>query len=386
MVDETQDNDQLEGDRGIPSVSRDRQGNASFGLAMVIFLIVGALVIGVFWPESEPTEEEADLTAKVEEEFDRTNIPRMEIPDLPRELPPQREPTATEGPATVVATAAPQMSPKELARLKAEQDLRERRKRSPLVVYDVLKDRAELQDAGVAGNSVDVAAERAALLQNIQDATAAVGRQGSTDLDSLGDRLQTTEVPSVRATFLHERQYTIAQGKMINAVLETAISSDLPGMVRAVVSEPVYSEDGRTLLIEQGSRLVGEYRAGLTRGQGRIFVIWNRVLTPWGVDVQIGSPGTDSLGRSGLTGWIDSHFLERFGASILLSVIGAAAAQQNDNQFNVELGQGFNESAEIALENSINIRPTLYKNQGDRISVFVARDVNFRDAVELRQQ
>ena len=173
---------------------------------------------------------------------------------------------------------------------------------------------------------------------------------------------------------------------MIGAVLETAIQSDLPGMVRAIVSEPVYSEDGRTLLIEKGSRIVGEYRAGLVQGQGRIFVIWNRVITPNGIDIQITSPGTGPLGRAGHTGWIDSHFLERFGASILLSVVGAVAAQSNDDQFNVELGEGFNDSAEIALENSINIRPTLHKNQGDRIKIFVARDLNFKPVLALRSQ
>ncbi|MEM9659788.1 MAG: type IV secretion system protein VirB10 [Planctomycetota bacterium] len=286
------------------------------------------------------------------------------------------------------------MSPEELRALQEEADLRERRKRSPLVIFDALPDNPgsgsqPVARQGFAGGAPNGAASRQqALLEAIQNANGpgGIANTGARNLDTLDGRLEESPAPRVTATYLRDREYTIAQGKMIGGVIENAISSDLPGMVRAVVSETVYSEDGRNVLIEKGSRIVGEYRAGLQQGQARIFVIWNRVITPNGIDIQITSPGTDALGRSGLTGWIDSHFMERFGASIMLSIVGAAAAQQNDNQFNVELGQGFNESAEIALENSINIRPTLYKNQGDRIKIFIARDLNFRPVFHLRSQ
>lgn len=380
MADENNTDDILSDERGIPSVSRENNGGPGFGVVMVIFAVLGSLVLWMFWPETEEAQETL-LPAQVEEEFDRERIPSFQIPDLPDEPLPLPEPTRS----VAIGDAAPQpmrqMSPEELARLKAEQDLRERRKRSPLVVYDSLQNRTELAKRKAAdGISED-------LLSQIAAANAS-GGDGSlrTDKDALASQLVNREVPRVTASYLADREYIIAQGKIIGGVIETAIQSDLPGMVRAIVSETVYSEDGRNVLIEKGSRLIGEYRAGLVQGQGRIFVIWNRVITPYGVDVQITSPGTGPLGRAGHGGWIDSHFLERFGASILLSVVGAAAAQSNDDQFNVELGEGFNDSAEIALENSINIRPTLHKNQGDRIKIFVARDLNFKPVLALRSQ
>ena len=382
MSEDIVNDDPLDGDRGIPSVSKEGNGNGpGFSVVMSIFAIVGALVLWMFWPESSDEQEEL-LPAQVEEEFDRERIAALQIPDLPQELPllpvtAGNTRTVTIGQAT---PPPPDLSPEELARLKAEADLRERRKRSPLVIYDSLQDRREL----VTGEGSATQPNQNALLASL--AGSGSGSELPPNLDTLGGRLQNNEVPRVSASYLADREFIIAQGKMIGGIIETAISSDLPGMVRAIVSESVYSEDGRNLLIEKGSRLIGEYRAGLVQGQGRIFVIWNRVITPWGIDIQIASPGTGSLGLSGHGGWIDSHFRERFGASILLSLIGAATAQSNNNQFAVESGENFNESAAIALENSINIRPTLHKNQGDRIKIFVARDLNFKPVLALRSQ
>ena len=118
----------------------------------------------------------------------------------------------------------------------------------------------------------------------------------------------------------------VAQGTMIKGVLETAIQSDLPGQVRAVVSEDVWSFDGRRVLIPSGTRLIGEYRSGLSRGQTRILIVWTRMLRSDGVSAMLGSYGTDSLGRSGLSGYVDNHYLERFGSAILLSIVGGASS------------------------------------------------------------
>ncbi|MBL7660320.1 TrbI/VirB10 family protein, partial [Escherichia coli] len=87
----------------------------------------------------------------------------------------------------------------------------------------------------------------------------------------------------------------VAQGTMIRGFLETAINTDLPGMVRAIVREDVRSLDGGRILIPKGSRLVGEYKSGLARGQKRIFIVWSRVIRSDGVSVEIASPGADRL-------------------------------------------------------------------------------------------
>lgn len=189
---------------------------------------------------------------------------------------------------------------------------------------------------------------------------------------------------TVQATQLRNLSTLIAQGELISGVLETAIQSDLPGMLRAITSENVYSFDGSNLLIPKGTRLVGEYRSRIKQGQSRVFVIWTRLIRPDGVSINIGSIGTDSLGRSGLAGDVDTHFMERFGSSILLSLIDSAlgalvdtVSDNDSSSISLDGGNDFSRSAEIALENSIGIQPTIHIDQGSRIKIFVGQDLDF---------
>ena len=117
----------------------------------------------------------------------------------------------------------------------------------------------------------------------------------------------------------------IAQGTMIRGTLETAINSDLAGMAKAIVRDDVYSFDGRRILIPAGSSLIGDYKADIQQGQERVFVVWTRMIRGDGVSVQLGSFGTDRLGRSGMTGKVDRKYWERFGPPALLTMIGGAA-------------------------------------------------------------
>ena len=132
---------------------------------------------------------------------------------------------------------------------------------------------------------------------------------------AIGDR-------SAKARQIDRIDAMIPEGTLIPGILETAINSDLPGQIRAITSQDVYSFDGRRILIPTGTRLIGEYQSEVTRGQKRIFVIWTRLLRDDGVTVRLNSIGTDSLGRSGLTGLVDNKWRERFGSAILLSIVG----------------------------------------------------------------
>ncbi|WP_320188479.1 type IV secretion system protein VirB10 (plasmid) [Agrobacterium rosae] len=217
----------------------------------------------------------------------------------------------------------------------------------------------------------------------------------------------------------------VAQGTMIRGFLETAINTDLPGMVRAVVREDVRSLDGSRTLIPKGSRLVGEYKSGLARGQKRVYVVWSRVIRSDGLSVDINSPGTDRLGRAGITGEIDTHFWERFGSALMLSVIGGAAEYVSSlgetatgsarsisttdpitgitTTITTEPDRSSAEARSIAAEKSssilqdianeefkqnANIPPTIYVAQGEPVIVFVRRDLDFSDfyADPVRQE
>jgi type IV secretion system protein VirB10 len=178
----------------------------------------------------------------------------------------------------------------------------------------------------------------------------------------------------------------------LDCILQTALSSEVPGMTSCVLARNVYSTNGKVLLLERGSRLVGQYQAAqLRHGQSRIFVLWTRAETPDGVIVNLDSPNTDALGRSGLDGKVDNHFWARFGSALLVSVIDdlASSAVQNSSGLNnnsltfTNTANSANDAAAIIVENTVNIPPTLTKAQGAHINIFVARDLYFGDVYGL---
>jgi type IV secretion system protein VirB10 len=189
------------------------------------------------------------------------------------------------------------------------------------------------------------------------------------------------QTETAHATRLTDLKHTIPQGTMIAAVLETAINTDLPGGVRAVVARDVTGFDGSLVLIPRGSKLIGQYRSGMAYGQSRAFVVWSRILTPDGVSVDVGSPATDQLGRGGLAGSVNTHFFERFGSSLLLSVISAGTAAAT-------LAAGANTAVYIgsplqagslaaAAPQTGNIPVTIKVAQGAPVQVFLTRDLDF---------
>jgi type IV secretion system protein VirB10 len=187
---------------------------------------------------------------------------------------------------------------------------------------------------------------------------------------------------TARATQMRDLGRIVPQGFVIPAVLETAIDSDLPGSVRAVVSRDVRGFDGAQVLIPRGSKLIGQYRSAAAIGQTRAFVVWSRIITPTGVSIDVGSPATDQLGRGGLAGKADTHFFERFGSAILLSVVSAgvnAAGASNGNSTALVIGSTgqANQVASIALQKDIDIPTTIRVPQGAPVQVSVARDLDF---------
>jgi len=174
---------------------------------------------------------------------------------------------------------------------------------------------------------------------------------------------------------------TITQGTMIPAVLETAINTDVPGYVRAVVSQDVRSFDGARILVPRSSRLIGQYQSGLQAGQKRAYVIWTRLIRPDGVSVALASPGTGFDGSGGLPGKVDTHFFQRFGSAMLLSVIGGLSTIGTGGA-SVVLGGGQNAAA-TALQQNGQIAPTVRVRMGEPIRVFTARDLDFSQAPKV---
>lgn len=265
----------------------------------------------------------------------------------------------------------------------AEDPLLDAARRAPVIAFGAQR--------GTAGRRQGTEAQADAGSTYVPLNGAASGFNGqSENEDQRFARMMTpTRLEGSRAGTLGNRDFIVAMGTSIPCILETALSSDQPGFTSCVINRDVLSDNGRVVLMEKGTQIVGEYRGGLRRGQARLFVLWNRAKTPKGVIITLASPATDALGRAGMDGYVDTHWWERFGSALLLSIVSDAAQlaqtqlQQNDIQVQNTTNAG-QQAAAIAVEQSINIPPTLLKHQGELVSIFVARDLDFASVYSLR--
>ena len=206
----------------------------------------------------------------------------------------------------------------------------------------------------------------------------------------------------VAATYIRDRSHSIAQGKLLTAVLETAINTEIPGSVRGVVSRDVYGEAGNEVLIPRGSRLFGSYSSKVTQGQGRVEISWSRLIRPDGVDLSISFNASDQFGRSGIPGEVDSKYGSIIASSMLTSILavgGVAAAQKlltnnastttttnptqgtttttgsATNQAIYDVSKTIIDTVGQVIGNTINVSPVIRVPQGTRITVIVNSDI-----------
>jgi type IV secretion system protein VirB10 len=206
-----------------------------------------------------------------------------------------------------------------------------------------------------------------------------------------GDELQSLLRPSVlsatRAQILPTQRLLLPKGTFIDCTLETAIDSTLPGMTTCVTATDTFGADGTVVLLERGTKLIGQTRGEVRQGDARVFVVWMEARTPSGVVIRLDSPGTDALGRSGLAGTVNRHFWQRFGAAALVSTIDGVVqseVQSSSRGGTVVLDPTASEDVLTdILRGTVNIPPTIRVRNGARIQVLVARDVDFRPVYEL---
>lgn len=362
MSTEKIENDTITGERGAIGQTEGAKGpNLAKRGAVVAAVVVGAAVMA--WSTLSSDEGEENTAS-------RKAVVRQNNVFEPAPLP-KPEPL----PVTPQAVALPTpVSPSIIS--KAEEN-----KEDPLL--DAARRAPVLAFSGSSTGSGSGAASRG------KDPYVTLPSEPDPEATRFNNMMKPTLLEGAKAGHLGNRNYIIAMGTSIPCVLETALSSDQPGFTSCVVNRDIMSDNGRVVLMEKGTQIVGEYRGGLKRGQSRLFVLWNRAKTPKGVIITLASPATDAIGRAGFDGYVDTHFMERFGAAMLLSVVGdlTSYASQKLGDSNVDTEDTTNsgkQAAAIAVEQSINIPPTLIKHQGSLVNIFVARDLDFSEIYQLK--
>jgi type IV secretion system protein VirB10 len=409
---EVVDSAHVQGERGPPVVSQapSMQSLVSNGLAMGLMLTVGAILLA--WYYLHVAGRQSQVRRTVQSAIRNRTETEMALPALGPIAAPQlvaassvaavEDRPSSEGsrPApntTLPLSPAPYVgydatSPKSVAsvprsalarRLSGAAFVREG---SQVGIGPGAADVGAIGEERVAGTtSVAVAASTAPVA--VLAPSAARSSPGDSGLATL---LHGDLSGAVVARTLPAQRLLLPKGAFIDCTLETAIDSTLPGMTTCVTATDTFGIDGKVVLLERGTKLVGETRGQVQQGSARVFVLWTEARTPTGVIVPLDSPGADELGRSGLPGSVERHFWERFGAALVISTIDGAvqAGVQASSR-----GSGtiiYNPSATQdvmteSLKSTVNIPPTVIKRNGDRIQVLVARDIDFTNVYELRR-
>jgi type IV secretion system protein VirB10 len=145
---------------------------------------------------------------------------------------------------------------------------------------------------------------------------------------------KTAEILEQEATFVKrgDMNLVLGRGKILDAVIETAVDSDFGGEVRAIITRDIYSEWGKNILIPKGSKVFGEYNVGIEGMYGRISINWVRIDLTNGYTMNLGSaPSVDNLGRGGVQGRVDNKFFERFSNAVFNSVLNVRLAKLVDS-------------------------------------------------------
>lgn len=361
---------------------RDRKVDAKMLLFVGAALLL--LILLLFFMYKRATGGE-DTRAKADDQE------KVAVPDLPEVIntPPPLPPPAQEPTPPIGLAQEPQLPPASYSQQPGSEgppqptgpSLMERR---------IIGAGGDGSGGGGGGGSAKDAAISAALDQQMarqQQALQAAGLGGGPPAQK-----ESLISKAANAQTLRNPDTLLVRGTFIRCVLETRIITDIPGFTSCIVTEPVYSINGRKLLLPKGSKVLGAYD---TDANGpRVAVIWDRIITPNGFNVTMKSPGVDGLGSAGHPGKYDAHWPSRIASALMISLVADAfkyaAAEHGPTQNEVSTSGVIVQSpyesvtartmerlANQALTKSMNRPATVTINQGTIINVYVAQDVDF---------
>ena len=234
----------------------------------------------------------------------------------------------------------------------------------------------------------------------------ALGSNNSSSVQSLLSGTDSSAAARVKGVNIIEarrlaadKDYVVVRGTNINCVMDSRLISDVSGQTSCTLNTNVYSMNGAYRLIPKGSRLSGTYRGG-TGDNDRLAVIWDRILTPGGIDVGISDPGTDVMGGTGVPGEFDGHWFKKLSTAVMVSLagdifkLGAVKYGPTISTTTVDTATGLKTEVKTPFESvtvdTLSTIPgqitaktlatpgTVTVMQGQLINVTTTRDIDFR--------
>ncbi|KGD42893.1 traF protein [Burkholderia pseudomallei] len=370
-----------DGRQQLPSAAR----KAPPGLVpfLVIVVLIGAALIGfLIWKAVQPSAPASADTVKKQDQTFTGSLPNRVFGTAPT------NPAASAASATTAASAPTPPT---------DANQNQQQRPSPEEVANARRLGQQLTAGGTQQSSDSQGSADAQAAAPASPTPPGITRVSASS-DAFDRQTTSTRPQAAKATMLAHPSLTVPSGQMIPCGTRTELDTTVPGQVSCRVSRDVYSADGKVKLIDKGAHVDGEIATAMKQGQNRVFVLWTRLRNPDNAIVQIDSSGTNSLGSAGIPGQVNTHFWERFGPAVLISLFSdtsqaglqyaANRASNNGSGNNTYLNldntsNTSNQLATEALRATIDIPPTLYDQQGDAVNIYVRRDLDFSDVYTL---
>ncbi len=289
-------------------------------------------------------------------------------------------------------------APRDLPELPPERPVAQAPPVQELPPLPVIDDNPHASNGMGMGMGPERRPEMTLLERRMLDANGEAGEAGASPAPAglmAGARAPGTNGPAdgpTSAQPLYKPNTLLLRGTYIRCILQARVISDFPGYTSCIVTEPVYSVDGKRLLLPRGSKVQGSYGSDGIIGN-RVAIVWDRITTPTGLDINMRSPGVDGLGSAGNDGHYSAHWGQRIASSLLISILADAfkyAAAENgpqqssivngaivQNPYESATARTMERMANLAMERNMTRPPTVTINQGTIVNVYVARDVDF---------
>lgn len=393
------DEDSIEGERELSSVNKGLtlQNKIINWVVMGGAVALALFLLAKYYINLYDAHQEGQMMAKdITRTVATTTLPALALPDpepakvVPAsaaavEYPPLQPPAAPINDAAPAgASPAGQPAAKSLAQL-----VRERRLKSEI--------RFNLDShapGGVGQTDVEGAGADGAIEPGTSGLDAMPGAAPSAATSPVAARaLRQASFAAPRAYMLPDPTLMMTRGQVIPCTVLPAMDTTLTGIVTCITGEDATGADNKVSLMDRGTICTGKQGGGVTHGQRRVGIIWDRCRTPQQVLVPLEAGATDSLGRPGIPGRVDNHFWERFGGAIALSLITdigpylIATRQDGSNNTTVSFPtiSGPKEILTEVLKSTINIPPTIYGPQGAPVLIYLNGDIDFRDVYQLER-
>lgn len=342
--------DQTDKDETIPSLNDEPFAKGEYILRIAVILaVIGLVIYGVIYFNSE---EEEQKQQKNDDFVIESHMPPIVIAEAIKPEPPEKPPINTDN---------------DFDRNGNKKLTWQERKRLPPELY-----------SGTGSDQSKASAENIVKASQESDITTKVA----------------TEIELIQASILPNLDFLITAGEFIDCDIKNALDTAMAGMAVCYTPRDIYSDTGNILLLPRGTKITGESLSDVKQGQTRIAIIWNQAKTRDGVIISLkNSNGTDALGRAGVEGYSESHFFERFGAAIAVSLLQTTTqtAAQNliprngGDSFNISSGGngGGTEVVESILDQYRNIPVSIVKNEGESIRIAINKNLDFSSVYEL---